>query len=279
MAISISSFLPPIHETSLELRRKVWSFAVEARVLRVHLHAHVASYLQDEQTVEDGRKIYRDYPSTFRTRMNITPCNGTQCFCIFFRPKSPHTVPLPAVLFARHESRDVAIPMYSRRLDGEYDTRGVDVSGRPWQFFTDPLAETGLVLNPFIDTILVRANINIRSRVEELHHFAAIAALQVPDISKIIVDLRIGQYKRRSARCFQYWRDWGADSWWVPTRFLVQMRGLREVIFLRPPDRKMLPDEWVKRTEDQWVLEFLKFEEKWPVEWEGRMPSLKFIPE
>jgi hypothetical protein len=63
----------------------------------------------------------------------------------------------------------------------------------------------------------------------------------------------------------------------VPVRFLVKLRGLGEVILVCNLKEKMLPVEWRTRTEEQWAEELLKEREGWPVEWEERMPSLRFV--
>jgi len=60
-------------------------------------------------------------------------------------------------------------------------------------------------------------------------------------------------------------------------RFLIRLRGLREVVLVCGEKEKMLPSEWRARTEGQWVEELVKNREEWPGEWEGEMPSLRFV--
>jgi hypothetical protein len=66
-------------------------------------------------------------------------------------------------------------------------------------------------------------------------------------------------------------------GWWVPGRALVRMQGLMEVVILRPTEYEaLLPVEWQERTKSQWKEELEKVVEKWPPEWKGRMPFLRF---
>jgi hypothetical protein len=138
---------------------------------------------------------------------------------------------------------------------------------------------TGLIINPSVDTLHIGVNVASYSGVLTLSRFAAIVAQQIPDIQRVILSLHIAMppYKFWASARFQYWKNWGGIGWWVPSRHLIKMPALREVVLLVRKKEKMLPVEWRNRTEGQWVEELLKVEDQWPAGWEGKMPSLKFL--
>jgi hypothetical protein len=140
------------------------------------------------------------------------------------------------------------------------------------------LPKTGLVINPSLDTVILRVNVASRSNVQELHHLASILSTQLPEIRKVVIQIRIAMppYKFWQSTRFQYWMRWGESGWWVPMRFLIKLRGLREVVLVCRGE-KMLPQQWMARTEGQWAEEMEKRREEWPVEWRATMPSLTFV--
>ena len=186
------------------------------------------------------------------------------------------------MLFACKESRNATVLLYKRVLEEEYDIRGKTVLNPVSGIEKSPTSmppRTGLAINYSIDAIIMPVNIPTRSAILELHHFSAVAAQQIPHLRKFIVHLRIFMppYKFWSSRRFQYWRKWGETSWWVPIRYLLRMRALEEVVLLRNGEEKLLPSEWKSRVIAQWTEELLKVKDAWPVEWEGKMPSLRFV--
>jgi hypothetical protein len=62
-------------------------------------------------------------------------------------------------------------------------------------------------------------------------------------------------------------------------RKLVKFGNLKEIVVLveGKVHGKMLPDEWRERTLLIWGQELGKMRERWPEEWEGHMPKLKFV--
>ncbi|KAE9368420.1 hypothetical protein N431DRAFT_428204 [Stipitochalara longipes BDJ] len=305
---------PQFSKLPIELRLKIWAFALEPRYLRIHLHKSYPMWLNDEQryegyapawpehssltepfngpeyipmTREEGGELYGYPDSQSDPRpcgIILTPCANTHpCGCTYFPPSSTHAQPLPGSLFACCESRDASMGQYIRCMEEEYDTRGLVVVHPSSQLVKSPpstlLPRTGMVINPSLDMLVLRANVASRSGVQEVHHLASILSVQLPDIGKVVIQLGIAMppYKFWQSNRFQYWRKWGEDGWWVPMRFLVKLRGLKEVVLVCNLKEKMLPLEWRTRTESQWMEEFLKLEKGWPAEWKGKMPSLKFV--
>jgi hypothetical protein len=84
-------------------------------------------------------------------------------------------------------------------------------------------------------------------------------------------------FQHRQPERLQYWWNWGEDGWWVPVRALVKLKELREVVLVCDPGQKMLPSEWRARTVVQWVEELEKEQERWPIEWDRVMLSLRFV--
>lgn len=301
---------PQFARLPVELRLRIWEFAVEPRIHRIHLHsscspgqlhaqrstssnsddaALYATETDGSPNVEDATESEGldalpavDYGTGWRYHMRITPCEGHPCNCYRPPPEILGAVPLPAVLSVCSESRKVARPLYARYIDQDYDSRGV-VLRRAGTQPREPntsleYSRAGIILNPQIDVLLLPINIASGTGVRELQHFAAVAARNIPDISKVIIEISVSMppFRWWSSARFEYWRNWGATSWWIPTGFLVYMRGLREVVLVRQFDR-MLPDEWRDRLQGQWREEFLGVREKWPKEWDGTPPRLRFV--
>jgi hypothetical protein len=310
---STSSF-PQFSKLPIELRLKIWAFALEPRPLRVHLHKFDPSWLNDQQryesyapdwpehsslaepfdgpqftpmTEEEGREIYcnPDYPSDPQPyHMVVTPCTDAHpCRCTYYPPSSTHALPLPPLLSTCRESREAFMGQYIRCLESEYSTRGVPVVHPTSLLVKSPpstlLPQTGLIINPFLDTIILHVNVAYRSDVQQVHYFASILSTQLPEVRKVVIqiDIAMPPYKFWQSARFQYWRRWGEDGWWVPTRFLIRLRGLREVVLVCGEKEKMLPSEWRARTEGQWVEELEKKREEWLGEWRGEMLSLRFV--
>lgn len=300
-------YFPQFMSLPAELRLKIWDLAIEPRTHRVHFRLYTRPYSEVEEEEEapgdldalqsadagletgDGMgEVYGYLPDGSPTRrecnMVILPCNEPSCKCNFYPPSSRGALPLPATLYACSESREVALPQFSKCFGEEYNARGRPVtkrySGLTATTDQDPVFPTvGLLLNPSIDAIIITTNIASTTAVRELHHVAAIVARQMPDLRKAVIELAISMppYHFWSSRRFQYWTNWGRNPWWIPIKFLVQMKGLREVVLSRPFKDKMLPSEWRARILSQWEDELVKVKDKWPVEWEGKMPSLRFV--
>ena len=306
---------PQFSKLPVELRLKIWTFALNSRNLGLHLHLSHPNWLNDEQRYEgyapawpehssltkpydgpeyvpeeEGENLY-GYPDSWHSQsdprpchMALTPCSALHCCdCSTFPFSSAHAQPLPTSLFACRESRDANIGQYIRGLEDEYDTRGCLVVHPMFRLKKSPaytlLPRTGIVINPSVDVLLLRANVASRSSIQQIHHLASILATQLQEVQKVVLQLEIGMppYKFWQRERFQYWKRWGEDGWWLPMRFLLKLKGLREVVLVYNPKEKMLPLEWKTRTESQWLEEFSKLEERWPLEWEGNMPSLKFV--
>jgi hypothetical protein len=305
---------PQFSKLPIELRLRIWIFALKPRHLRIHLHKSWPLWLDDEQryegyapawpehssltepfdgleyipmTEEEGGELY-GYPDSRSDpqplHMFLTPCTDTHpCRCVSFPPSSTHAQQLPGILFACRESRDATRRQYVRCLEDEFDARGLVVVDLSLHLVKSPpstlLPRTGIVINPSVDALVLRVNVASRSSVQEVHHLASILATQLPDIRKVIIQLRIAMppFKFWQSTRFQYWKKWGENGWWVPMRFLVKLKGLREVVLVCNLKEKMLPPDWRMRTESQWIEEFSKLEERWPAEWGGMMPSFKFV--
>lgn len=300
-----------------ELRLKIWDYALEPRLHRIHLYVYTQPYSDDEEEEEDEDEGEPEAPGASdalesadagsetgdgmgevygfgpdggplrrKCNMVITPCKSGTCRCDFFPPSSRDALPLPATAYACSESREVTLPQFSKYLGEEYNTRGLPVtkrySGLVATSTQDSVFPTvGLLLNPSIDNILIRANVASASSVQEVHHFAAVAARQLLDLRKVVIELGISMppYRFWSSARFQYWRNWGQNPWWIPIKFLLRMKRLREVVFVRRAKDKMLPKEWRDRIMSQWEDKFGTEKEKWPIEWAGTMPSLRFASE
>lgn len=291
----------------VELRLRIWSFAAPSRILRVHLHEHCPSWIDeeerwagyapdpsrdrdsdsDEPTASSLSNLPRfdPGPETFPRPYHVvvTPCSASHpCDCEYYPPKSHNLLPLPGVLLACRESRDSLWTHYRRCLDEEYDTWGHKVASPRSAFEKSPPSQPpvrGLIINPATDILHVGVNVASHSSVLELTHFAAVVAQQIPDIQRVVLSLQIAMppYKFWASARYQYWQSWGTSGWWVPARHLIQMPSLREVLLVARKKQKMLPVEWRTRTEGQWAEELLKVEDQWPTAWEGKMPSLNFV--
>jgi len=307
---SISSF-PQFSRLPVELRLKIWGLALELRSLRIHLHKSCPQWVDHEQrwegyapawpehssltepfdgppfipvTEEEKGVFYPDTHSGPRPHhMVITPCTDLHpCHCESSPALSWLASPLPASLFACRESREAGIGSYIRCLEHEYDVRGVvvrhPISVRPQKPPSrSPL--TGIIMNPQLDSLVLRINVASRSDVQKVQHLASILSSHLPEIRKVVVLLRVAMvpFRHWQLNRFRYWRKWGEDGWWVPVRFLIKLKGLREVVLVYDFGQKMLPPEWRARTVGQWVEELVKVQERWPVEWDGVMPSLRFV--
>lgn len=300
-------YFPQFMSLPAELRLKIWDFAIEPRTHHIHFRLYSRPWSEVEEEEEatgdldalesadagletgDGMgEIYGYLPDGRLTRdkcnMVILPCNESSCKCAFYPPSSRGALPLPATLYACSESRDVALPRFSKYFSQEYDTCGRPVTKQysGLAATTDPdsvFPTVGLMLNPSIDALLIHTNIASGTAVRELQHFAAIAARQVPDLRKVVIVLTICMppYHFWTSRRFQYWRNWGQNPWWIPIKYLVQMHGLREVVLSHSLKDKMLPSEWRDMILSRWEDELVKAKDKWPVEWGGTMPSLRFV--
>jgi len=220
--------------------------------------------------------------------MTITSCNDFDdfnCSCSSEPVFSRTTLPLPTVLLASHESRDFSIRKYVRRLEDEYDSHGHTVSAPIPSFMKAPLSSlptTGVILNPEIDTITLSVNIASSEKIASIHHFTTVAAQQIPQVRKVILELRIfiPSYKVHQWGRYEWWKQWIRDGWWIPGKDLVRVRGLREVVVVRPKPKKyekLFPGEWEERCKEQWREKLLKLEETWSVEWKGELPLLRFV--
>jgi hypothetical protein len=285
---SLSSF-PRFSDLPTEIRLKIWGLSLEERIIPVHMHGftgdrNVASALPDIHDAGSGEEA--DPPlETMYNAMCLTSCvRSRPCKCSYYPPNSGHTHPLPGVLLASHESRDATLGEYSTYLENEYDTHGIAVHETSMISFppNEPRKETirRVRINPSVDTILLRFNVAGWQGMVNLNHFAAIAANEIPGIKKVVISLYIAlpPYQWWQKQRLQKWRNWGADGKWV-SRKIVKFRNLREVVVVveGKVHAEMLPDEWRERTLEIWGTELRGLRERWPVEWEGRMPELKFV--
>ncbi|KAH8787431.1 hypothetical protein F5882DRAFT_461675 [Hyaloscypha sp. PMI_1271] len=198
---STSSF-PQFSKLPIELRLKIWAFALEPRHLRVHLHKFHPSWLNDQQrydsyapdwpehssltepfdgpqftlmTEEEGGEIYCDpdyYSDPQPYHMVVTPCaDAHPCRCTYYPPSSTHALPLPPLLSTCRESREAFMGQYIRCLESEYSTRGVPVVHPTSLLAKSPpstlLPQTGLIINPSLDAIILHANVASRSDVQQ----------------------------------------------------------------------------------------------------------------
>jgi hypothetical protein len=286
---SLSSF-PRFSDLPTEIRLKIWEFSLEERIIPVHMHGftgdrNVASTLPDIH--DAGSDEEADPPlETMYKAMALTSCiRSYPCKCSYYPPSSGHTEPLPGVLLASHESRDATLGKHLTYLEKEYDIRGIAVHETsmisfPPDEFPRKKTRRGVRINPSVDTILLRFNVASWQGMVNLHHFAAIAANEIPGIKKVVISLYIAMppYQWWQKQRFQKWRNWGADGKWV-SRKIVKFGNLREIVVVVEGKvyAKMLPDEWRERTLEIWRMELRGLRERWPVEWEGCMPELKFV--
>ncbi|EPE27921.1 hypothetical protein GLAREA_04712 [Glarea lozoyensis ATCC 20868] len=215
------------NQLPLELRIRIWQFALEPRLIHLHHRTISVDYQQDENayngyapegpeesihTPEEisNLPVYRpltkeeddeehDHGTIQDTterppiHMVITPCNGAapRCDCKFYPvPYSRSAPSLPAVLFACHESRQANIARYERIMEDEYDNRGIPFIPATSGLVKSSSSEppvTGITINPAIDTIALSVNIASKNNVHELKRFTLIAARQVPDITTVVL--------------------------------------------------------------------------------------------
>ncbi|KAH6719471.1 hypothetical protein BKA61DRAFT_276567 [Leptodontidium sp. MPI-SDFR-AT-0119] len=280
-------------ELPVELRLKIWGYTAPLRTVRVHLHDFSPSmvggsrssgprFIQGPVEQRPDLPIYNSM-DTEPHHMIITLCSPSRdCGCDMFPPKTRNLLPLPGVLLACHESRDVLLKEYRRCLEDEYDLWGQAVANptsRMQKSLPSEPPVTGLIVNPSADIIHLSVNVSSCNSVVQLNRFAGIAAQQLPDLQRIVLNVHIAMppYKFWATGRFQFWKNWGGSGWWVPARYLVKMQYLKEVILIVKKSERMLPVEWRNRTEGQWVEELWKLEDQWPAGWEGRMPRLKFV--
>jgi hypothetical protein len=312
----LRTHFPQFNQLPYEIRIKIWEFALEPRIIPLHLHALDVSYKYEVQawdgyapndpdessyspeevsrlpvyrplTEEEGGLIPGriDDMEPSPKHMAVTPCSGAfHCKCDSPPPHSPSAPSLPAVLFACHESRNTNVFSYKRVMEDEYDDRGLPFIPPTSGLVKSPISKppvTGVIINPAIDTILISVNVASRTSVVELRHLAHIIARQVPDITKVVLKGRIVMIplKFYSAQRFQFWKGWGHNGWWVPVISLLKLPRLREVVFYYDEETKnkqFLPDEWKARTQAQWTSELMKVEERWPDAWNGKIPAFNF---
>jgi len=272
----------------VELRLKIWSFAAPSRILRVHLHEHCPSWIDEEErwagyapdpspdrdsdsdqpTTSSSSNLPRFipgpdeplpaiplYPETLPRphHMVITPCSASHpCGCEYYPVKSHNLLPLPGVLLACHESRDALWTKYRRCLEEEYDAWGHKVPSPTSRFEKSPPSEPparGLIINPSADILHVGVNVASHSSVLELSRFAAIVAQQIPDIQRILLSLRIAMPP------YKFWASARYQYWqsWGKSGWWVPARHLIKMPALR-----------------EVLLVARKKEKMLPVEWRAR---------
>lgn len=291
---------PQFSQLPVELRLKIWRFALFPRLIHLHLHdytgddqAPILANPEDEEAEEDAEQDEEDLISRFPKRlMRITTCSDTYpCPCTFLPPRTTATIPRPPVFFACRESREATVETtveyYSTICNKIYNQRGQAVlPPDSFRSFHPPLPDmppddasrTGIFMNPAIDIPVLR--FNVASGISKLHHFAAIAAKEMPDIRTVVLDLNIAlppyQWSRRAR--FQKWRRWGAVGYWVP-RNIVKFRHLNEIVLVLEGKvtQDMLPVEWRERTTFIWEAKLIGMFHRWPEEWGGKMPKLRFV--
>ncbi|KAI6717361.1 hypothetical protein JHW43_000017 [Diplocarpon mali] len=305
---ALTSF-PQFSQLPIELRLKIWSYSASPRLLHLHLHGYNPAWYVGDQcfagyasaitdgsvNVFDGPSFIPDpyqpgseLPGYIRHRplpqhMTITSCiSAHPCDCRYFPSKSWSALPPPAAFLACRESHDVLAKQFRRCLENEYNSQGHVVVNPVSRINISPPdipPYTGVIFNPMVDTIHLRANVSSLSSVQEICRFTAIAVQQIPDIRRVVFDLEVSMppYRFWGSPRFQYWEKWCPIGWWVPTQYLVQLKDLEQVFLVGKKGERMLPVDWKDRTERQWVVELLKVEDQWPIEWEGRIPSLKCV--
>jgi hypothetical protein len=176
---------PQFSSLPQELRLKIWDFALEPRILRLHLHVERPSPWED-QIPEPEEEEDVDMPLDPRWHpqyMIIPSCNGSvACECKTLSVSSQGILPRPRIIYACHESRDFAIGRYLKCLDDEYDSRG-HVVEKPLSSLVkapmDSFPRTGIIFNSEIDAILLSVNLGSSEEVGEIHQFTSIAAQQI----------------------------------------------------------------------------------------------------
>lgn len=190
--------------------------------------------------------------------------------------------------FLCRESRQATLGDYSRIFDSVFNERGRAV---PPPSFLDPSrfggvardsydpSRTGAFINLAVDIPWIRFPIG-QQPVKQLHQFVIIASKEGGNISKIALNLSIGlrPYQWRRGERFELWKGWGATGSWVP-REVLKFRNLKEVILVVEGKvmSEMLPVEWRERTISIWEEELMAMRDRWPAEWQGAMPVLRFV--
>lgn len=300
----IQSF-PQFSRLPIELRLKIWQFAMFPRLIQLHLHEYASNEERPAQLQEAGingdededpdeweyaqnpfQGIRGRYPT-----MAITTCSGNYpCGCKYLPPRSHYRLPSPAILSVCSESRQAIVAFYSTVLNKIYNARGQAVVPASY-FFTphrmheatwegpyDP-SETGVFMNPAVDIPIIPFNVKSIQALRDMDHLIAIASKEIPSISRVVFRIYIAMpYMFWNRERFQKWKQFGPNGDWVP-RKLVQLKKLREVALLVEGKvlQKMLPAEWRQRTVQIWQTELLRMSNSWPEEWEGIMPTLRVI--
>lgn len=236
-------------------------------------------------------------------RMAVTTCRNPmaheRCECSTYSIGGRHFHNLPPQAIVCRESREViqAMDTYKKYFFSHtYNTNGLHQDVYDPEHLFSPQADPtllpktdrgtsarGVILNPSIDILYLRARVSSRSRIQEVCHFSTIVAREAPEISKVVIDLGIAMppYKFLAKDRFEYWKAWGESAWWVPVGSLLRLKGLKEVVLVTHGDgegkRKWLPEEWKVRTEGLWRDKLLRYVEFWPGEWEGVMPVMRFV--
>jgi hypothetical protein len=286
----------------IELRLKIWRIALEPRIVPLHLREYSDDNPQpdstegEERTDDSEDEMDQDTPSNSgrppRCKvMCITTCSlDHTCRCNFLPPGSDHLVPPPALFSVCRESRQATLGDYSRIFDSVFNERGRAVP--PPSFFLDPYrfagvaqdpydpSRTGAFINLAVDIPWIRFTIGQQQPVRQLHQFVTIASKEGENISKIALNLSIvlPPYQWWRGGRFEWWKGWGATGSWVP-REVVKFRNLKEVILVVEGKvmSEMLPVEWRERTISVWEEELMAMRDRWPAEWQGIMPVLRFV--
>lgn len=299
---AVSKSFPQFSQLPAELRIKIWRLALPPRLIHLHLHEYMGKRDESPTIInetEAGDEEEDDISHAFRgTRglhptMAITTCNRSQqpCGCKKYPPKSRYGVLSPSVLSVCHESRAATVYYYSTVLNKIYNANGQAVVPRedflnPRRTFageeTTPYnpSETGVFFNPAVDIPVIRFNVKSRQDVEDMHHLIAIAVKEVLGIKKVVLQCYIAMppYMWWQRDRFEKWRRMGANGNWVP-RKIVKLKNLEELVLSVEGKelRKMLPEEWRERTVSIWEKELLGMQDRWPGEWEGTVPKLRFV--
>lgn len=281
--------LPSFHcfpDLPTEIRLKIWEFAIPSRTVPIYLHSHRSELSEiashpfranshhhlirsptpdgDDRTLEAESQAQLSASS--HTGISVFTCeSGAYCKCRVRRNEICHAMPLPAMFYVSRESRDVLRGMYSEYFVGHYDKRGMILGKNP-EFRVTPnsiadpaISGKGVVWNPALDTILLTMNIASSGDIQDIIHFVAIAAREIPQIRRAAIQIRIAMppYQWSERGRFQKWRNWGPDGSWVP-RKIVKFENLREIVIVREvgsKNDKMLPQEWRDRTMSIWQEE------------------------
>ncbi|RDW60625.1 hypothetical protein BP6252_12008 [Coleophoma cylindrospora] len=298
-----ASSFPRFAELPTEVRLRIWGFALESsRIVPVHLHrcdnnqqtpsvssasaASTPGLDEDDQSGGEAQDEEEDLPDPSRhDTLRITTCTESlPCDCSLYLARAPYTVPLPPPLAACRESWGALMDPYAICFDKEYNLRGLPVfhsasETEPGQLgLQESSMRTGVRFHPTCDTLMFRFNIASQMGLEDLHHFAAIAAREAPDIRRVVlrIDIVLIPYQWWQSSRFQRWKNWGPDSSWVSPD-LVQFGKLRELVLLIDGKvcQSMLPDAWRERTLLLWQEGLEGMRHKWPEEWAGNIPVLR----